>query len=62
MDKFKEAVKEIRAVREADERADKEKELDEWFETLTISQQADVAKNFWDSASYEEKKEEYEVE
>ena len=41
---------------------EKEKEMDKWFESLTVSQQADVAYNFWDGASYEEKKEEYELE
>jgi len=39
-----------------------EKKMDKWFESLSISQQADVAYNFWDGASYEEKKEEYEAE
>lgn len=38
------------------EKRDKEKEMDKWFESLSISQQADVAYNFWDGASYEEKK------
>jgi len=39
-----------------------EKKMDRWFNDLSDSQKADVAYNFWDSASYEEKKEEYEVE
>lgn len=36
--------------------------MDKWFENLTTLQKADIAYNFWDSASYEDKKEEYELE
>ena len=60
--KLKKAIKEIKDIREADERKEKEKIMDEWFENLTILQQSDVAYNFWDGASYEQKKEEYELE
>jgi len=60
--KYITAVKEIRDIRIADERKEKEKEMDEWFENLTILQQADIAYNFWDGASYEEKLEEYTLE
>ena len=62
MNKFERAVKEIRDIRIADDRKEKEKIMDEWFNNLTILQQADVAYNFWDGASYEQKKEEYELE
>ena len=62
MKKFKKAVKEIRELREADERKAHEEKMDKWFESLTLSQQSNIAYNFWDGASYEEKKKEYEAE
>ena len=39
-----------------------EKKMDKWFESLNNSEKADIAYNFWDSASFEDKKEEYECE
>jgi len=62
MNRFEKAVKEIRDMRIADEKYENEKKYDKWFESLTILQKADVAYNFWDNASYEDKKREYELE
>jgi len=36
MNKFERAVKEIRDIRIADDRKEKEKIMDEWFNNLTI--------------------------
>ncbi len=41
---------------------EKEKKMDKWFEGLSDRRQSFIAYNFWDNASYEEKKEEYEAE
>ena len=57
--KFEKAVKEIRDTRIADERREKEKEIDEWFKNLTILQRSDVAYSLWEDATFEEKREEY---
>jgi len=61
-DQFIKAVKEIRDLREADKKKAYEEKMDEWFSSLSVLQQADVAYNFWDGATYEQKKEEYEIE
>lgn len=60
MDKFKRAVKEIRDLRESDEREENEKKYDRWFKDLSVFHKSFVAYDFWDNASYEEKKREYE--
>lgn len=60
--KLDKAIKEIRDMRIAAEKYENEKKYDKWFESLNVQQQADVAYNFWDNASYEGKKEEYELE
>ena len=62
MDKLKMAIQEVKDLRILDERKAKEKEMDKWFESLTTYQQADIAYNFWDNATYEQKKEEYYIE
>ena len=60
--KLKIALDEVKRVREINERHELEKKMDKWFESLTTLQQADVAYNFWDGASFEDKKEEYFIE
>jgi len=62
MNRLEKAIKEIRDMRIADEKYENEKKYDEWFKGLSIQQKADVAYNFWDNASYEDKKREYELE
>jgi len=61
-DRFKKAMKEVRELREYDERKACEEKMDKWFENLTTLRQSFIAYNFWDNASYEDKKEEYEIE
>ena len=56
------AIQEVKDLRISDERKAKEKEMDKWFYNLSAYQQADIAYNFWDSATYEQKKEEYYIE
>lgn len=52
--KFKEKTK-----YQAEKEKIHEKIFDEWFKNLTTLQQADVAYNLWEGATFEEKKEEY---
>lgn len=52
--KFKEKTK-----YQIDREKEHEKIFDEWFKNLTTLQKSDVAYNFWDSATFEEKREEY---
>ena len=59
MDKLEMAIQEVKDLRISDERKAEEEKFDKWFESLSTNQQADVAYNFWDSATYEQKKEEY---
>lgn len=59
MSKLNKAIEEVKAARIADEKREKEKEMDEWFNSLTIFQRSDVAYSLWDSLSFEDKKEEY---
>ena len=61
-EKFKLALAEVRSVSEADEKRELGKEMDKWFYSLTTNQQADLACNFWDNMSFEDKKEEYYIE
>jgi len=49
-------------MRIADEKYENEKKYDEWFKNLTILQKARLSLKFWDNASYEDKKREYELE
>ena len=60
MNKFEKALKEIKDMRIVDEKEENERSYDKWFKNLSIQQKADVAYNFWDNASYEDKKREYE--
>ena len=62
MDKLEMAIQEVKDLRISDERKAEEEKMDKWFDSLTIRQQADVAYNFWDSATYEQKREEYYIE
>jgi len=63
MDKLKisdKAIKEVRAVREVDERADQEEEMDKWFKGLNELQICFIMMKFWDDASYKEKEQFFE--
>ena len=62
MNKLEMAIQEVKDLRISDERKAEEEKMDKWFDSLTIRQQADVAYNFWDSATYEQKREEYYIE
>ena len=62
VDKLEMAIQEVKDLRISDERKAEEKKFDKWFESLTAYQQAEIAYNFWDSATYEQKKEEYYIE
>lgn len=55
MSKFTKAIEEVKAVQEADERAEKEVEMDEWFRSLNSMQTSYIIMRFWDDASHEEK-------
>ena len=61
-DRFKKAMKEVRELREYDKRKAYEEKMDKWFYDLTTLRQSFIAYNFWDNASFEDKKEEYEIE
>jgi hypothetical protein len=56
------AIKEIREVRLARERKENEEKYDKWFQSLSDRRQSFIAYNFWDNASFEDKKREYELE
>ncbi len=62
MNKLEKAIKEIRDVRIAREKESKEKEMDDWFNGLSFQMKVSVAHNLWEGATYEQKKEEYEIE
>ena len=62
MDKLEMAIQEVKDLRISDERKAEEEKMDKWFDSLTIRQQADIAYNFWDGATYEQKREEYYIE
>ena len=62
MDKLKMAIQEVRDLRISDERKAEEEKFDKWFYSLPTNLKADIAENFWDSATYEQKKEEYYIE
>jgi len=49
-------------LREADKKRDYEKEMDRWFEGLSLQGKADVAESMWEESNYEIKKREYELE
>ena len=62
MNKIDMAIQEIRTIRIAREIEAKEKIMNEWFDKLTPLEKANVAYGFWDSATYDQKREEYEAE
>jgi len=61
-ERFKLAVQEVRSVREADEKRELEKEMDKWFNSLTVNQRLDLARDMWDKLNFEDKKEIYYIE
>ena len=62
MKKLKLVAPKVMNKKEIAKRKKEIKEMDKWFYSLSSYQQADIAYNFWDNATYEQKAEEYYVE
>ena len=45
--------------KEADEINELKKEMDKWFNSLTVNQRLDLARDMWDKLNFEGKKEIY---
>ena len=55
MNKLDKAIAEVRAVRLADERADREEMLNEWRKNLSVPRAAYIFINIWDDMTFNEK-------
>ena len=58
-ERFKLALAEVRNVSELVEKKELEKEMDKWFNGLTVNQRLDLARDMWDKLNFEGKKEIY---